>query len=226
MSGDRPYTTLSCAMSLDGHIDDLAPRRLVLSDDADWDRVDAVRADHDAILVGAGTVRADDPRLLVRSERRRAARVAAGRPPNPLRVTLTSGGGLDPGHRMFADTAAPTLVYTSASAAPALTRHLAAAPAATVVAAGEPLDLRVLLADLRGRGVERLMVEGGGRVHTRFLAESLADELHLVIAPFMVGEGAAPRFLYPAAFPQTPAAPMRLAEAKAQGDLVLLRYLL
>ena len=65
---DRPYTLLSCCVSLDGYLDDAGPQRLVLSPAADLDRVDAERAGCDAILVGAETVRRDDPRLLVRSE--------------------------------------------------------------------------------------------------------------------------------------------------------------
>src|SRR5690242_6089257 len=93
---DRPYVLLSAAMSVDGHIDDGGPEPLVLSDAADLDRVDAVRAGVDAILVGATTLRRDDPRLLVRSEERRAARVAEGRAPDPLKVTLTGSGDLDP----------------------------------------------------------------------------------------------------------------------------------
>ncbi|MER7438739.1 dihydrofolate reductase family protein, partial [Pseudonocardia alni] len=78
---DRPHVLASVAMSLDGYIDDAGPDTLVLSDAGDLDRVDAVRAGVDAILVGAGTVRADDPRLLVRCAERRAGRVADGRPP-------------------------------------------------------------------------------------------------------------------------------------------------
>ena len=62
---DRPYTLLSCCMSMDGYLAGAAHRRLLLSNDADFDRVDAVRAECDAILVGAATVRKDNPRLLV-----------------------------------------------------------------------------------------------------------------------------------------------------------------
>ena len=68
---DRPYTLLSCGMSLDGYLDSATIARLQLSNDADFDRVDAVRASCDAILVGANTVRTDNPRLLVRSSERR-----------------------------------------------------------------------------------------------------------------------------------------------------------
>ena len=63
---DRPYTLLSCGMSLDAYLDGPGEDRVLFSNDADFDRVDAVRAGCDAILVGAATVRNDDPRLLVR----------------------------------------------------------------------------------------------------------------------------------------------------------------
>jgi riboflavin biosynthesis pyrimidine reductase len=62
----RPYVILSCAMSIDGYIDDTSPERLALSDEADFDRVDQVRADSDAIMVGAVTLRRDNPRLRVK----------------------------------------------------------------------------------------------------------------------------------------------------------------
>jgi 5-amino-6-(5-phosphoribosylamino)uracil reductase len=97
---------------------------------------------------------------------------------------------------------------------------------AEVVDGGDPVDLRRMLADLAGRGVRRLMVEGGGGVHTRFLTEGLADELHLVVAPFFVGDPSAPRFVHPGVFPQSPAHPMRLAEVTRIGDLALMRYLI
>src|ERR1700722_1137491 len=93
---DRPYTLLSCAVSIDGYLDDASPDRLILSGPEDLDEVDALRAAADAILVGAGTIRADNPRLLVRDPARIAAREAAGKPPHPLRVTLTATGDLHP----------------------------------------------------------------------------------------------------------------------------------
>ena len=86
---DRPYTLLSCALSIDGYLDSAAPRRLELSNDADFDRVDSVRASCDAILVGAATVRNDNPRLLVRSRARRDERTARGLAPSPIKITVT-----------------------------------------------------------------------------------------------------------------------------------------
>src|SRR3954465_8083829 len=98
---ERPYTLLSCGMSIDGYVDDTADERLMLSNDADFDRVDGVRAGCDAILVGAATVRQDNPRLLVRSPQRRAERVARGLGPHPLKVTVTGSCDLDPDASFF-----------------------------------------------------------------------------------------------------------------------------
>ncbi len=89
-------------MSVDGRIDDTGPERLMLSGPEDLARVDELRASVDAIVVGANTVRRDNPRLLVRSPRLRAERMAAGRSEQPLRVTLTTTGDLDPAARFFA----------------------------------------------------------------------------------------------------------------------------
>ncbi|MGW2314391.1 RibD family protein [Actinomadura luteofluorescens] len=220
---ERPYVLLSCAMSADGYIDDATPERLRLSSTADWDRVDAVRAGCDAILVGAGTVRADDPRLLVRSQARREQRVARGLPPDLTKVTLTWSGDLDPGARFFTTGGSPKLVYAPTGTAGALATRLAGL--ADVVDAGDPLALDAVLGDLAARGVRRLMVEGGGGIHTLFLTADAVDELHLVVAPFFVGDPSAPRFVRPGVFPQSPERPMRLQEATRIGDLALLRYL-
>src|SRR6185437_2617946 len=115
---DRPYTIVSCAVSLDGYLDDTSPRRLILSGPEDLDEVDELRARADAILVGAGTIRADNPRLLIRAPARVAAREAAGRPAHPLRVTVTGRGDLDPAARFFAGPGVPLVYGTAAAAAP------------------------------------------------------------------------------------------------------------
>ena len=97
---------------------------------------------------------------------------------------------------------------------------------ATVVDAGEPVVVRTVVEDLHGRGVRRLMVEGGGRVHTQFLTADLADELHLVVAPFFVGDSAACRFVGDGRYPWNPDRRATLVETRQIGDVVLLRYAL
>lgn len=221
---ERPYVLLSCAMSVDGCLDAPGPERLVLSGGADLDRVDTERAASDAIMVGAGTVRRDDPWLLIRSPQRRAARAAQGLPEHPTGVTLTASGDLGPGARFFSGAAGPRLVYCPSPVAAGLTHRLNGL--AQVVDAGPSVSLGAVLTDLAGRGVRRLMVEGGARLGSQFLADGLVDELHLVVAPFFVGDPAAPRFAGPARYPHGPASPMTLAETRRLGGVVLLRYLL
>jgi 5-amino-6-(5-phosphoribosylamino)uracil reductase len=220
----RPYVLLSVAMSVDGCIDDASGTRLILSNEADLDRVDEVRAGSDAILVGAGTIRRDNPALLVRSGARRSGRVARGLPASPARVALTASGDLDRSARFFTAGEGARLVYVPAGAADRVRERLGGAGGAEVVAAGDPrVDLPAVLADLAARGVRRLMVEGGGSVLAQFLAQGLADELDLVVAPLFVGDPAAPRITGAGA--GTPRGRMHLAEVRLIGDVVLMRYL-
>jgi riboflavin-specific deaminase-like protein len=193
----RPYVILSCATSADGYLDDASPRRLILSGPADLDRVDGLRAGCDAILVGAQTVRQDNPRLLIRDPRRSARRAARGRPEHPARVTLTATGDLDPQARFFAP-GALRLVYCATPAIGRARERLG--DSAVLIDAGDPLSLDLVLNDLAERGVLRLLVEGGARVLGEFLARDLADELNLAVAPFFVADSdpkTAPRLNLP-----------------------------
>ena len=221
---ERPYTVLSCAMSIDGYIASAGMKPLALSNAADLDRVDAVRASCDAILVGAATVRSDQPRLLVRSEARRAERLARGLPPSPMKVTVTGGGRLAASASFFTAGDGEKVVYCASAGV-----HEAAARlgcVATVVDGGQPVDLHRISEDLYGRGVRRLLVEGGRSMHTQFLIGDLAEELHLVVAPFFVGDSAARRFVSDGEFPWHPRRRATLAEVRQLGDVVLLRYAL
>lgn len=217
----RPYVLLSCAMSVDGYIDDASSERLLLSNEADFDRVDEVRAGCDAILIGAVTLRRDNPRLLVNSAERRAAREARGLPAYPLKVTLTASGNLAPELR-FWHYGGAKLVYCPDPIVARVRDELG--NLAEVAGVGGELDVAALLDDLGKRGIGRLMVEGGATVHTQFLTHDLVDEIHLAVAPFFVGDLAAPRFVNPGAFPDGPGRRMTLASVEAIGDIALLRY--
>jgi 5-amino-6-(5-phosphoribosylamino)uracil reductase len=222
--GERPYTILSCSISLDGYLGGGSDERLVLSNDADLDRVDRVRSESDAILVGAATVRDDNPRLLVRDPGRRAQRRARGLAESPTKVTLTRRAQLDAASNFFATGDTEKIVYCPRDSLTAARSRLARV--ATVVDGGARVEVERLTEDLWDRGVRRLMVEGGGRVHTQFLTAAAADELHLVVAPFFVGTSEARRFVGDGAFPWNPGHRAHLAETRQIGDVVLLRYAL
>lgn len=185
-------------MSVDGYIDDATDERLVLSGPEDLDRVDELRASCDAILVGANTVRTDNPRLLVRCAQRRADRVARGLPANPMKVALTASGALDPSAAFFTAGDAVTQVY------------------------GPPaVSLPTVLSDLAARGVRRLLVEGGSVIHTAFLTQGLADEIQLAVAPIFIGDSRAPRFVRDGTFSSDR---MVLAGVSQVGDVLVMRY--
>ncbi|MFJ8896493.1 RibD family protein [Leifsonia sp. NPDC102414] len=219
-----PYVTLSCAVSLDGYLDTARPPRLALSNAEDFDRVDQVRADSDAILVGARTIRLDNPRLLVRSAARQGRRTQSGLGRSPWKVTVTASGDLDPRSAFFTEGDTTKLVYCPRGEERRIRRRLGAA--ARVIALGDEVRMADVLCDLGDRGARRLMVEGGGTTLTQFLAGDLADELQLAIAPIFVGDRRAPRFVGDALFPWTGEHRATLAETRTIGDVVLLRYAL
>jgi riboflavin-specific deaminase-like protein len=214
------HVLLSAAMSADGYIDNAAAAALMLSDEADLDQVDDLRARSDAIMVGAQTLRADDPRLAVKSAARRQERVARGRPANPLKVTMTRSGDLDPDRRFFTEADRPPLVYVGLAASDELRARLSGAAEIVPVPGLDLADLRWVLADLAGRGIGRLMVEGGAQVLEQFLIAGLADEMRLAIAPVFVADPAAPRLRLPLA-----AGRMHLAGVTQVGRMSVLRYL-
>lgn len=220
----RPYVLLSAAVSIDGYLDTRPGEdRLMLSNKADFDRVDSIRASSDAILVGAGTLRADNPRLLVNSEERRAARIAAGLPEYPLKVTITGTGDLDPSWKFWHYGGEKLVLAVGSKAAEKAGEALGDLAAIQGVPASHtwPVALDVL-GDVYG--VRRLMVEGGGRVHTQLLQQALADELQLVIAPLFVGQSDAVRMLGSGNYLGGPTNRIRHLETRQIGDVTLLRF--
>jgi 5-amino-6-(5-phosphoribosylamino)uracil reductase len=169
-------------------------------------------------------VRTDNPRLLVRSRERREERRSRGLPPSPIKVTVTERMELDPGADFFTAGDTEKVVYCASPRVRDARSRLGTL--ATVVDGGRRVRMRRLTEDLGERGVQRLMVEGGGTVHTQFLTDDLVDELQLVVAPFFVGDSRATRFVSDGRFPWNPDRRARLADVRQIGDVVLLRYAL
>jgi riboflavin-specific deaminase-like protein len=171
------------------------------------DRVHQLRATCDAILVGVGTVLADDPKLTVKWER-------AGLKPGkaPLRVVL-DGHGRTPATARVLDGQAPTVVYTGGPLPGKDERFVALA----THHAG--LDLKAVLGDLDARGVKRLLVEGGQGVLTSFLAAGLVDTMSVYVSPRILGLKDAPRL---AAAAEDLGLTLRLARTQRMGEGVVL----
>ena len=209
-----PDIIISVAMSLDGFIDDTSDSRLLLSNNKDFDRVDALRASCDAILVGANTIRRDNPRLLIKSK---------ARAKSLIKVTLTSTGMFERSLSFFTAGNAEKIIYTISSQKEMLTAKFS--PVANVVSAGEKtVELRTLLKDLYLRGVRRLIVEGGSSILTQFMQEGFANEIHIAIAGFFVGQKNAPRLVQPGNFPWNSTHRLKLDSITKLDDIAVLIY--
>ena len=168
---DRPYTLLSCGMSIDGYLDGATASGCCCpttptSTGSTRSAPAATRS-----WSAPRTVRSDNPRLLVRvpGAARRAGR--RGLPPSPIKVTRHRRADLDAGAEFFAAGDAEKLVYCASAAVRRGPARLGRV--ATVVDGGRPVDVRTAQRGPAARGVERLMVEGGGTVHTQFLTADL-----------------------------------------------------
>jgi 5-amino-6-(5-phosphoribosylamino)uracil reductase len=141
-----------------------------------------------------------------------------------MKVTVTRRAGLDARADFFNAGDTEKIVYCASPRVADARDRLG--PVATVVDAGDRVEMRTLSTDLAGRGVDRLMVEGGGTVHTQFLTDDIVDELQLTVAPVFVGDSHAPRFVRDGIFPWSAARRAELVEVQKLGDVVLLRYAL
>jgi len=177
----RPAVWVNCAVSLDGRLAFAGGARARLSSEEDLRRVHRLRSQSDAILVGVGTVVADDPSLRVHWE-------LLGEPPkaSPLRV-IVDGTGRTPERARVLDGSAPTLIAVSARS----TREFPP-PVQTVRAGHDRVDLEELFVRLHERGVRRLMVEGGAEVLASVLRGRLFDRLTVYYAPVVIGGRTAP----------------------------------
>ncbi len=183
---------VSAAVSSDGYLDDCTPRRLVLSCAEDWAEVHRLRAWCDAILVGAETVRRDNPSLVIRDAGLRIWREWLGMKPDLTKVTVTAGGSLDAGARFFTEgPGAEKIVVTVPAVRRGLEERL---PSGVRVVALEEITAGGILDALEGFGVRSLMVEGGARTIGMFLDAGVVDSLRLAVSPAAVGDTRAPRF--------------------------------
>lgn len=216
------YVIQKCAVSLDGFIDDISDQRLILSNAADFDRLDAIRAEVDAILVGAGTIRADNPSLMVKSKNRKETRLKQGRTESPIKITITKTGNLDSKSHFFAGPE-QKLIYCCETIVSGLRERLGSS--AEVVGIGlETVELEGMLHNLERRGIKKLLVEGGSEMGTLFLQQGLVDELQISIAPFFIGQPNAPRFVGGENFYHNQKHRMDLEKVEKVGDMALLTY--
>ncbi|MDD1771187.1 MAG: 2,5-diamino-6-(ribosylamino)-4(3H)-pyrimidinone 5'-phosphate reductase [Methanomassiliicoccales archaeon] len=203
-----PYVIVNCAMTADGKIAGRERRQVRISSPEDMERVRKLRAEVDAVLVGVGTILADDPHLTVRG---------ASYEKNPIRIVLDSNGRTPDGARVLDGTARTVIATTS--------RCKRDWPNAETVRSGDGrVDLQLLMKKLDAMGVRKLLVEGGGEVIYSFFADNLVDEYRVFVGSKVLGGREAPTPADGEGFDESKCRTLRLVSSERLGDGILLSY--
>lgn len=187
----RPHVFVNLAMSADGKLSTIERRQVRISGDADFRRVDLIKSQADAIMVGIGTVLADDPSLTVKDATLKKRRTDGGRDENPVRIVIDSRARTPEDADILHKGPGRRIIAVSASADPAKTARLSEY-ADIQVCGGEQVDLSAFLDYLGTLGIRSLMVEGGGTLVWSLFAGGLVDELYTCVGNVIIGGADAP----------------------------------
>lgn len=191
---DRPFIFINSAMSADGKLSTKEKKQVKISGKLDFERVDELRAQADAIMVGIGTVLADDPSLTVKSPERKAARKIAEKNENPVRIIVDSAARTPLDADIFKKGEGLRIIAVSNSAPAEKIKSLE--EKALVIKTGDlKVDLEELVAKLKEMGINRLMVEGGATLNWGMLSAGLVDEVYTFVGNLIIGGKTAPTFM-------------------------------
>lgn len=222
---NRPFVFINAAVTADGKIDTCERRGATISSARDKARVDRLRAGADAVMVGGKTLLEEDPRLTVKSEALRAERAARGLSPNPMKVGIVSNADELPDGDFVNFGAARVVIFAAERTSKARVESLRSRGVEVYVHDAPRVDLVEALRVLRGLGVERLMVEGGGTLNFELLRLGLVDELTIYVAPMIFGGESAPTLADGVGLARGEAIPLKLVESEIHADGgVVLKY--
>ncbi len=223
---DRPFVRMNVAVTADGKIDTFERRGAALSSVRDKERVDRLRADSDAVMVGGRTLHDEDPKLTIKSGVLRAAREAKGLSPNPAKVGIASRLELEPDSNFLTAGPARKMLFTTSQTPESQLTLIRTSGAEVFVLEGEHVDLIRTLRILKEDAINNLMVEGGATLNFEMLNLGLVDELTLYIAPLIFGGETAPTLAAGSGLVRSAAIPLKLIKSEEWEDGgVLLHYL-
>ena len=220
---NRPFTFINSAMSADGKLSTKERKQVKISGSVDFDRVDELRATSDAVMVGIGTVLADDPSLTVKSEERREARKAAGLEENPMRIVVDSRARIPIDADIFKKGNGTRIIAVSNSAPSE--RIAALKEKAVILTAGEErVDLYELAGKLKEMGINRLMIEGGASLNWAMISNGLVDEIYCFVGNLIIGGATSPTFVDGIGFAESEVMKLELKSVEKIEDGVLLKW--
>jgi 2,5-diamino-6-(ribosylamino)-4(3H)-pyrimidinone 5'-phosphate reductase len=220
----RPYVVVNIAMSADGKISTRERRQVRISGSQDFTRVDRLKAGCDAVMVGIGTVLADDPSLTVKSEECRKYRRKQGWDDHPVRIVVDSSCRIPPEASILHKGEGKRVVAVSKRAD--ATKISLLEKKATVIVTGEhEVDLRALMNELGAIGIRRVMVEGGGTLIAGLIDAGLVNEIYTFIGNIIIGGKDSPTFTDGEGFVLESAFPrLMLLEARRIESGILLHW--
>ncbi|HEY3361435.1 MAG TPA: 2,5-diamino-6-(ribosylamino)-4(3H)-pyrimidinone 5'-phosphate reductase [Methanosarcina sp.] len=220
---DRPFVFINSAMSADGKLSTKERKQVKISGKLDFERVDELRAQTDAVMVGIGTVLSDDPSLTVKSPERRAARRAAGKSENPARIIVDSSARTPINADIFKKGEGLRIIAVSNSA-PAEKIKLLEEKALVIKTGTLRVDLPELAAKLKKMGINTLMVEGGATLNWGMLSAGLVDEVYTFVGNLIIGGKTAPTFTDGEGFTEAELLGLELVFAEKVEEGVLLKW--
>ncbi|GAB4419261.1 MAG: 2,5-diamino-6-(ribosylamino)-4(3H)-pyrimidinone 5'-phosphate reductase [Anaerolineales bacterium] len=221
----RPYVHINVAMTADGKIDTFERRGALISSRRDKARVDKLRAEADAVMVGGHTLLDENPKLTVKSPELRAEREARGLTPNPVKVGIVSNADLQPASDFLTAGPARIVIFTTQKSSKEKLSFLCKRGVEVYVHTTERVDLSKALYRLTELGIRRLMVEGGATLNFELLRLGLVDEVTAYVAPMVFGGESAPTMAAGSGLVRSDAIPLKLVDAEAWEDGgVLLKY--
>jgi 2,5-diamino-6-(ribosylamino)-4(3H)-pyrimidinone 5'-phosphate reductase len=224
---NRPFVFINVAMTSDGKIDTFRRRGAAISSPRDKERVDRLRAESDAVMVGGRTLLDENPKLTVKSELLRAERIERGLPPNPIKVGVVSEANIQPDSQFLTAGPSKIVIFTTRRTSKHRIFLLESFGVDVYVDDSEKVNLPKALETLKQIGVNRLMVEGGGTLNFELLRLGLVDEISAYVAPMIFGGGIAPTMAAGLGLERSDAIPLKLVSAEAWEDGgVLLKYIL
>ena len=222
---DRPYTYINVAMTADGKIDTFERKGSAISSQRDRERVDKLRAESDAILVGGLTLLDEDPKLTVKSEALQAERVARGLPPNPAKVGVTTIADLKTDSNFLNIGNARVVIFTTNQTSKGNLEFLSTRGVEVFVHEDQRVDLESMMQTLKQIGINRLMVEGGGTMNFELIKLGLVDEITAFVAPMIFGGANAPTMADSLGVARDAAIPLELIDVERWDDGgVVLKY--